>query len=505
MIRALLFLWAWRRAGSRSVWIVLMLPLCACQGLYFHTLPPAEPLHLRLPELPKTEYWTGIVFNGEKIGFTHFALVPEHEHWRINATAVMHFQLLGYSKKLTLKSTDLVDKDLQLLEFKYDYEIDGSRLEITGRRTREGLETLSRQAGIDSPVLLPVNGPLWPSSAIALLPVTRGIDQDGSFEYQVYDGETQSIVSVRQDVVGYERSDLFDGSAWHLRTQMHGHSADTWINSLGLPELELSLNGVIIAHLEDEVRARDYLLQASMSKNENLLDFSLVRSARPLTEVHKLDSIELELSDLPANFAPQTGSGQQCQELVLGRWTCRIDADLVDPNDRYRPAHLAPSQAVPSASAVIKKQLELIGASKAGANSPERLLAWVHENIAAVAEDSFSALDVLSNRRGECQGQSNLLASLLRANGTPTRIVNGLVYSEPLQGFAWHTWVEVWQNGRWQGMDPVFGQSRVDATHVRLLEGELPADLVPLLGLIGQIKVDVLSAESESGGTALEF
>jgi hypothetical protein len=84
----------------------------------------------------------------------------------------------------------------------------------------------------------------------------------------------------------------------------------------------------------------------------------------------------------------------------------------------------------------------------------------------------------------------------------PTRVVNGLVYSEAHGGFLYHSWAETLVDGRWLAVDPTFGQLGVDATHLKLLEGERLGDLVPLVETIGQIQIEILEYEAAEGGEA---
>jgi hypothetical protein len=70
--------------------------------------------------------------------------------------------------------------------------------------------------------------------------------------------------------------------------------------------------------------------------------------------------------------------------------------------------------------------------------------------------------------------------------------MNGLVYSEELQGFAYHTWAESLVGGRWRAVDPTFSQAQADATHIALVEGEQPADLLPLSEWVGRTAIRVL-------------
>jgi hypothetical protein len=48
----------------------LVLALQGCASFYFHKAAffPPPPRSLTLSEIPIREYWTGIVFNGSKIG-----------------------------------------------------------------------------------------------------------------------------------------------------------------------------------------------------------------------------------------------------------------------------------------------------------------------------------------------------------------------------------------------------------------------------------------------------
>ena len=87
--------------------LVLISLLSGCAGFYFDPAePPRENLQLTLPELPQKEYWTGLVFNGEKIGFSHTLLTPGPDGWEISSTASLRFRFLGFDKRVTLRAWD---------------------------------------------------------------------------------------------------------------------------------------------------------------------------------------------------------------------------------------------------------------------------------------------------------------------------------------------------------------------------------------------------------------
>jgi len=85
-------------------------------------------------------------------------------------------------------------------------------------------------------------------------------------------------------------------------------------------------------------------------------------------------------------------------------------------------------------------------------------------------------LALLNDRRGDCTEFADLLTTLARIVGLPTRTVFGLAYSDgDIPAFAYHAWNELFIDGDWVAMDPTWGQERVDATHIPLPQDETAA------------------------------
>ena len=119
---------------------------------------------------------------------------------------------------------------------------------------------------------------------------------------------------------------------------------------------------------------------------------------------------------------------------------------------------------------------------------------WVYANIEKESTVSIpSALEVLQNRRGDCNEHTILFAALARSVGIPTRVALGVVWSDRLDGFYYHAWPEV-HVGRWIWMDPTLGQPIADATHVKLLTGGI--DKWPeLISFLGRLQIEVTELE----------
>lgn len=480
-------------AGARLVLLAALAALaggCASTADFFKDAGrPAAAAPLE--SWPHRELWTGIVFNGQKVGFTRREVRPAADgpgRYEIESEAAIRLQFLGFDKRVSLRSLERVRGDLTLESFRYSQDIDGSPMEVSGVLRKNKLIFSVKASGSETQKTLVAEEPLYPASVLTMLPVMRGLAVGAKARYSVFNGETQTIAAAEQEIQAYETSGLFVGTAYRTVTRMMGLETLTWIAPDGHPLLERGLNGVMISALESEEVAKNYLLEGSLSKRDALVDFSLI-PAGPLEAPRRLSGLEIVIDDLPEAFAVPSEGGQSCSRSG-GRLQCRIDRSAALAQGEPK-RYLAATLAAPSNLGQIKVLAQsIVSRERDPGKIVVLLLRWMDANIAKEAIDAFTAVDVLRERRAECQGHSYLLAALARSLGIPARIVNGIAYSEAHRGFLYHTWNELWIAGRgWQPVDATFGQPHADATHLKLIEGEAAADLLPLVGLIGKIRV----------------
>jgi hypothetical protein len=468
---------------------------CAGRGEYFREAGAPPPVAPRALEAwPWREIWTGVVFRGHKVGFSRLSLKPAADapgRWDIETESALRLRFLGVDKRVSLRALDRVRADLSLESFRYDYLLDGSRLHVEGERVDGALVVRTESAGAKRETRLAMAQPAVPASALALLPAQRGLRIGEVASATVFLGEAQALAEAELRALGYERSPLFEGPAFRVRTSLLGLETETWIDAEGRPRLEMAMHGAMISALEDPARARAYLVEASLAKEETLLDFSLLASA-PVPDARRAAALSIALEGVPASLAVPDSGGQRCARRGE-RLECRIDrrAPGTPGDEPEAERFLRPTLAAPSYERQFVDLSRAIGAGPADPDgSIARLLAWIEANIAKEAIDAFSASDVLRERRAECQGHAYLFAALARAAGLPTRVVNGVVYVPEHGGFLYHTWNEVWvAREGWRPVDPIFGQGRADATHVALAIGESPAELAPLAAMVGRARV----------------
>jgi hypothetical protein len=474
---------------------------CAGPGAFFHDAGEAPPAPPRaLADLSWRELWTGVVFRGRKVGFARLSVraAAQPGLWEIETESALRFRLLGVDKRVSLRALDTVRGDLALERFRYDYVMDGNRLRVEGGR--DGAELVVRATSGAGPVeqRLAMPTPAIPASALALLPVVRGLRVGELARPTVFVGEAQQLAPATQRIVGYERSPLFEGAAFHVSTTLLGLETQTWLDARGRPLLETALHGALISALEEPAAARAYLVEASLAKDEALLEYSLIASD-PVASPRRAAALSVTLEGVPASLDIPGSAGQRCTR-EGARLACRIDrlapGDAADAPDIER--YLKPTLAAPSNERrFIELAASIAGDAASAGERIVRLLAWIDANIAKEAVDAFSAADVLRERRAECQGHAYLFAALARALGLPTRVVNGVVYAPEHGGFLYHTWNEVWIAGDgWRAVDATFGQPLADATHVALAVGESPAALAPLAAMVGRARVAALGEVS---------
>jgi hypothetical protein len=137
--------------------------------------------------------------------------------------------------------------------------------------------------------------------------------------------------------------------------------------------------------------------------------------------------------------------------------------------------------------AIIELSKEIIGEQKDLREMTRLIYEWVYRNIEKVPMITLPvATEVLSMKKGDCNEHTVLFTALARAAGIPTRIAVGVTYQEGF--FYYHAWPEVYLN-EWVAVDPTLGQFPADATHIRILTGDMDRH-VQLLSIIGKLKLE---------------
>lgn len=142
---------------------------------------------------------------------------------------------------------------------------------------------------------------------------------------------------------------------------------------------------------------------------------------------------------------------------------------------------------------VAKQAREIVGEERNAYAACSKIREWVHANMKTRTDIGItrSASDVLESKEGVCRDYAILFAALARAAGIPTRIAAGLTYTDG--AFYYHAWNECYV-GEWVPFDATLAQDFVDATHIKLAQGDATC-MYGLARVIGALKIDVKSTK----------
>lgn len=145
------------------------------------------------------------------------------------------------------QTRDWVDGELRLQRLEYRHWMPAGAIEQHGHWAENAWVVVTTQPGQSEERRFYSSSPLYPLSAIYLVPVLRGIGPKQTHHFHVYDAEARVVREVNQRVLAVKSLAGHDGMAWQLETRMGAEAIITWIGADGLPLLELSSDGLLRA------------------------------------------------------------------------------------------------------------------------------------------------------------------------------------------------------------------------------------------------------------------
>ncbi|MCX5872574.1 MAG: transglutaminase-like domain-containing protein [Deltaproteobacteria bacterium] len=458
-----------------------------------------------LSNFPFKEAWYGIYFQEDKIGYSHFKIQPAGKNFVIDCDSTMRLTAMKKTNEINMNEKITVAPDLSLLSFDSDVKMNQKSLKIEGKL--ESTKLLLKM-NVDSEKVereFPVNGKIFHTSAISLMPALRGLKEGSKNSFNVFNVERQSIESIEQEIAAVKGSPGPSDAVWRVTNNYGLSTVNSWLNRKGMVVLEKALDGSLITILEDEAAARQFLEKRAKQK-DLILDFSLVKSPRRIINPHKTQFLKIRLQGTRSNLIARDHR-QNVNDSKSGGLQEGFDVEVqVEDIQRFKDGrdltgahitskdsagnlsnYLVSTPAIQSGHKEIRDQAqEIVSKDLTDLDKVVKLVNWTADNIKGSMKDSFSALEVLRSKEGECQSHTQLYTALARSIGIPTRIVTGLVYSDNL-GFLYHSWAESYVRG-WLSVDPTLRQVPSDATHIKLASAN-EDDASPVLKMMGKVLI----------------
>lgn len=469
-------------------------------GFVARSWEDAGPARLDVAALavgPAEERWNGVFFQDQHVGYAVSRVSPAVEGGTLYENrSQFRVATFGKLQRIVTASAALVDAGGALRRF--DFFLAGEQVRLVARGEVRGDAVIIdvTQGGETSRLEFPVTRPpqvsLSLESVIARTPLSVGT----RFTVPYFDpltlaeGEMEMRVT---DVTVLENGE----EAYWIESRFHDFSARALVLPSGETIRQEGALGLAMVRMSAEQA------QAVPEDQEpvDLIALSAVKLKGSLGDARRLRVIDLRVSGVPPEqlraWPPlQTVEGDRVRvEVPLWEELPRLPVQ-----DLSEPAWLEPSLTLQVLDAEIQERAQaIVGDAPDRRVAVERLVDWVYRNVDKVPTIGVpNGLEVLRTRRGDCNEHTALFVTLARAAGIPARIAAGVVYSDRVTedgAFYYHAWPEVRLGGPtdWVPVDPTFGQAPADATHVKLVEGDLDRQ-VEIMGYLGKLGLEVVEA-----------
>ncbi|MBJ94809.1 MAG: hypothetical protein CMP23_10110 [Rickettsiales bacterium] len=465
-----------------------------------------------IAELKLSESWSGIYVGEQKIGHSVSRSGDlDNGQMLVQERTLLKLMLLGETNDITLATDLRLHPDGRPAQLLAQVRTEVQGLPVSLRAEGEGLGTgmnLRLFQGGELLTELELEDSPNTSSTLyrSILSGRPEVGKRSSMPF--FNPLTLSYSEASVTVLGEEQASLPDGKttrAWRLEVDHSGQKLLALIAEDGQRILEKEIGGGLglELRLEDRETALHAGWPGDLADSVDLIALSSIAVDRPLPGGGR------QLRDLRLRVSGPERLQSMLKRVHGERWdpqtrTLRLHSSLVEdapsytlPNtDRSLRPWLRSTTFVAADNPVIRRTAgEIVGDRLDSIEAARRLNRWVYRELDKVPVAGFpEAREILRHRRGDCNEHTTLYTALARSLGLPTRMAAGIVYSESIfsdGAFYYHAWPEVWIGEQWLAIDPTFDQFPADATHIKLVEGDLEQQM-ELMSVLGRLQVEVL-------------
>jgi hypothetical protein len=482
---------------------------------------------------PGAEFYA-VSMGGGPIGYASSTVDTTSDGISVQDLLVLDIEALGKVQRTRLSTDIRLTRDLRLKTFEGVLDVPGSPFHASGTVSGDSVLVVTIDAGgqpsttrvrLNHPVVLTTLLPLQLAFGHQLAPgktfAVRVFDPMSMEERDVtvsvlaestlvvpdsaaWDSAAGHWVPVRRDTL----------RAWKVAEEFGGISTESWIDGQGRIVSAVSPIGFRMERMAFELAVENWRRAGGAARlaaggggaggGTDIISATAI-TANVQLKPENLSVLRVKIGNAQLGGFDLSGGRQQLSGDTL---TVRRETGLgggagtppslfparLPMTDTARAAELASEPLVQASDPRIQAQARrIVGREQRAGAVAELLTHWVYANLKKEITISVpSAVQVLEERRGDCNEHTVLYVALARALGLPARTGAGLVY---LRGhFYYHAWPEVWL-GQWVAVDPTFDQFPADASHLRFVIGGL-ARQVELLRLIGRVTVTVVGSTS---------
>lgn len=433
------------------------------------------------------EQWLGFFMEKQHVGYAMSRQIPAGEGMIFQELSFTRLNSMGMVQSLTTAGTALVDAQGRLQSF--DFLISGPfQMTCRGEVRERSLHLEILQSGEWRDIDIPIQEA--PILNTTLGTVVRGRTLAPGMELTIPYFSIITMTNEPMSITVEAPAVLPNGDvAWWLRTRVGGVESKRLVDERGNTLREESSMGISTQRM-----SKEEAMAVSDADPPDLVAMASVPFEGP--DPRGAGTLQVRVRGVEASrFMQQEGLQKVDGDLLTV--SIPLLAEL-SPLPVRGEGDIEPTSSLPALDPEIRaKAAEVVGEASSRLEAARRINDFVYSYVNKVPTIGIpNGLEVLHRREGDCNEHTALYVSLARAAGIPARIAVGLVYSERLgRAFYYHAWPEVRlkEPEGWVPVDPTFGQFPADATHLKIVNGDLDKQ-VEVMGMMGRIRLQILQS-----------
>ena len=445
---------------------------------------------LALPALtasanPADDTWMRVLLDGRKIGAMHTTRTVRGDRVVTAQSMTVELERAGVRVSLASGETDTETRDGKPLAFETRTAISGIASTLRGTLRDDGrFDVVSDVGGMKQTRVIE-----WPQGALLaegqrLATLRDRLDAGMHFEELAFQPESLDAVHIESTVGARESVELPDGTRVLTRIDQKIHLPGAAANSATWVDDEQNVLKMTMPLMGYELTMIACSRACAQAPNQraDILTHAMVQVPEAIDANALAHGVTLHLrathDGAPLQFAStdeqHVSGGADGVDLVIAPLGAQARPAR---EDKPTPADSSPNDWLQSDAAEIRKLArDGAGDAKTPRERMQRLEQFVRSYIRTkdLNVGYASALEVARKPEGDCTEHAVLLAALGRALGIPTRVVDGLAYTERYAGldhvFVPHAWAQAYVDGRWQSFDAAL--RGFDAGHIALSVGD---------------------------------
>ncbi len=457
--------------------------------------PDLESPHLSAKIDSDEREWNEIYLKDRKAGYAVSLIRPFGRGYYVQEEVFLQLNLMGFGRSLYTATQAKVDERFLLKSFHMVMTSGVVHFRVSGKVEGKTLVLTSESAGTRRVQRIPLQRAPMLSESLSYLFRMRKLAVGETYRLPLFDPATLSQKEIVIRVAGKEKLalDKIDYDAYRLEAEMWGKPLTFWVDEEGRTLKEEGFMGFLAVRSSAAKASRGI----EGGQNSDLYEIHAVRADRVLQNPDRVTHLRLKLEGVDEANACLNRGRQKIMDhyFEVTKESMPVAAPSTLPFRNIpeeAKAFLEPEFNIESDNPQLAERAWAIaGKARDPIAVARKLLEWVYLNVEKKPVLSIpSALEVLRTRVGDCNEHATLLTALLRAVGIPARVCVGLVFAG--DKFYYHAWTEAWL-GAWVSMDATLRQMPVDATHIKLAEGNLSQqmEIASLVGRIGIRVIDV--------------